>query len=118
MLANLSRLSPIASIALALAAIPGFEARAQMSAPLVGLIGAETPSLKEIRPVLGVLGASSIRPPIQLSREISGIYLAPTGGWALVVQRGPGRSRRGRLQWQAAWRPSRGSAWPGHFQGQ
>jgi hypothetical protein len=90
MLANLSRLSPIASIALALAAIPGFEARAQMSAPLVGLIGAETPSLKEIRPVLGVLGASSIRPPIQLSREISGIYLAPTGGWALVVQRGPG----------------------------
>jgi hypothetical protein len=86
MLANLSRCCSVASIGLALAAVAGFEARAQMSAPLVGLIGGESPSLGEIRPVLGVMGASSIQAPIRMSREISGIYLAPTGGWALVQQ--------------------------------
>ena len=86
MLANLSRFCTIASIGLALAAVGGFEAWAQMSAPLVGLIDGENPSLGEIRPVLGVMGASSIQAPIQLPREISSVYLAPTGGWALVQQ--------------------------------
>ena len=86
MLANLSRRFSIASVALALAAVAGFEARAQMSAPLVGLIAGENPSLSQIHPVLGVLGASSIQAPIQLPREISRVYLAPTGGWALVQQ--------------------------------
>jgi hypothetical protein len=84
MLANLSRRCSIASIGLALAAVAGFEAKAQMSAPLVGLMGSESPSPGEIRPVLGVMGASSIQAPIQLPREISRVYLAPTGGWALV----------------------------------
>jgi hypothetical protein len=88
MLANLSRFS-IASITLALAAVAGFEARAQMSAPLVGLIGGESASLGEIRPVLGVMGASSIQAPIRLPRELSHVYLAPTGGWALLVQGNP-----------------------------
>jgi len=59
-----------------------------MSPPLVGLIGGEIPSLNQIRPVLGVLGASSIQAPIEMSREISGVYLAPTGGWALVERGG------------------------------
>jgi len=35
-----------------------------MSAPLVGLIAGENPSLSQIHPVLGVLGASSIQAPI------------------------------------------------------
>jgi hypothetical protein len=84
MLANLSRCFSIASIGLALAAVAGFEARAQMSAPLVGLIGSESAIPGEIRPVLGVMGASSIQAPIHMPREISRVYLAPTGGWALV----------------------------------
>jgi hypothetical protein len=86
MLANSSRCSTIVLIALALAAVGGFEARAQMSAPFVGLIGGENLSLGGIRPVLGVMGASSIQAPIQLPRDISSVYLAPTGGWALVQQ--------------------------------
>ena len=87
MLADLLRCRSIASMGLALAALAGFECRAQMSAPLVGLIGAASPSLGEIRPVLGVLGASSIQAPIQMSRRVSAVYLAPTGGWALVQLR-------------------------------
>jgi hypothetical protein len=100
MLAHLSRRCFIASIGLALAAVAGFEARAQMSAPLVGLIAGESPSMAEIRPVLGVMGASSIQAPIQLPRELSRVYLAPTGGWALLAPGNPGarglvRSRGG-----------------------
>jgi hypothetical protein len=92
MFANSSCRFSIASVALALAAVAGFEARAQMSAPLVGLIAGENSSLSQIHPVLGVLGASSIQAPILLPREISRVYLAPTGGWALVQQsrRAPG----------------------------
>ena len=94
MLANLSRRCFIASIGLALAAVAGFEARAQMSAPLVGLIAGESPSPGGIRPVLGVMGASSIQAPTAMPREISRVYLAPTGGWALVQQSrsAPGRA--------------------------
>ena len=88
MLANFSRHRSIACLGLILAAATGFEARAQMSAPLVGLIAGESPSLGEIRPVLGVLGASSIQAAIHFPREVSRVYLAPTGGWALVQQRG------------------------------
>jgi hypothetical protein len=57
-----------------------------MSAPLVGLIAGD--SHGEIRPVLGVLGASSIQAPMHFSRGVSRVHLAPTGGWALVQQRG------------------------------
>ncbi|HUI53504.1 MAG TPA: hypothetical protein VLY04_00945 [Bryobacteraceae bacterium] len=65
------------------------EANAQMSAPVVGLIAsAEGPGRTEIRPVLGVLGASSIQAPIYLSTELSRVYLAPIGGWALLLRRG------------------------------
>ena len=93
MLAKLSRCFSIASIGLALGAVAGFDARAaQMSAPVVGLIGGESASPGGIRPVLGVMGASSIQAPIRLPREISRVYLAPTGRWALVQQsrRAPG----------------------------
>jgi hypothetical protein len=86
MLANLSRHCSIVGIGFMLAAIAGTGARAQMSAPLVGLIAGE--SHGEIRPVLGVLGASSIQAPMHLPRGVSRVHLAPTGGWALVQQRG------------------------------
>jgi DNA-binding beta-propeller fold protein YncE len=94
MLAKLSRCFSIVCIGLALAAVAGFEARAQMSAPLVGLMGSESPSPGGIRPVLGVMGASSIQAPTAMPREISRVYLAPTGGWALVQQsrNAPGRA--------------------------
>ncbi|MGB7762318.1 MAG: hypothetical protein WBL61_20960 [Bryobacteraceae bacterium] len=88
MLAHLSRHRSIASIGLVLAVVTGFEAKAQMSAPLVGLIAGGSTSPSEIRPVLGVLGAASIQAPVLLSREVSKIYLAPAGGWALVERRG------------------------------
>ena len=88
MFAYLSRLFSIPSVGLALAACAGFEAKAQISAPLVGLIAGEGPSIREIRPVLGVLGASSVQSPIQLPRDVSRVYLAPGGGWALAQQRG------------------------------
>ena len=64
------------------------EANAQMSAPVVGLIANDGYGRAEIRPVLGVLGASSIQAPVYLSSELSHVYLAPTGGWALVLRRG------------------------------
>jgi len=86
MLAHLSRSCSLASVGLALGAVAGFDARAQMSAPLVGLVASEHRS--EVRPVLGVLGASSIQAPITLPPGVSRVYLAPTGGWALVQQRG------------------------------
>jgi len=71
-----------------LAAVAGSDARAQMSAPLVGLIAGENTGRGEIRAVLGVLGASSIQAPMRLPRGVSRVHLAPTGGWALVQQRG------------------------------
>jgi len=85
---NLSRHYLVASIGFALAAIAGSAAKAQMSAPLVGLVDVGNLGPGEIRPVLGVLGASYLQAPVALSREISRIYLAPIGGWALVQQRG------------------------------
>lgn len=86
MLADLSRHCSIACIGLMLAAVAASNAGAQMSAPLVGLIAGD--SHGEIRPVLGVLGASSIQAPMHLPRGVSRVHLAPTGGWALVQQRG------------------------------
>jgi hypothetical protein len=86
MLANLSRHCSIVGIGLMLAAGVASDARAQMSAPLVGLIAGESHS--EIRPVLGVLGASSIQASIHLPRGVLHVHLAPMGGWALVQQRG------------------------------
>jgi hypothetical protein len=88
MLANLSRHCSIVGIGLMLAAVAGSDARAQMSAPLVGLIAGENTGRGEIRAVLGVLGASSIQAPMRLPRGVSRVHLAPTGGWALVQQRG------------------------------
>jgi hypothetical protein len=88
MLVDWSRHYSIVSIGVLLAAVAGTEARAQMSAPLVGLIAGESPGSNEIRPVLGVLGASSVRAPFSLPVEHSRVYLAPTGSWALVQQRG------------------------------
>jgi len=87
MLVNWLRHYSIVSIGVLLA-VAGFEARAQMSAPVVGLIAGESPSFNEIRPVLGVLGASSIQAPLSLPRQVSRVYLAPTGGWALAQERG------------------------------
>jgi hypothetical protein len=86
MLANVSRHCSIVGIGLMLAAGAASDARAQISAPLVGLIAGESPS--EIRPVLGVLGASSIQASIHLPRGVLHVHLAPMGGWALVQQRG------------------------------
>ena len=88
MLAHLSRHCSIVGIGLMLAAVAGSDARAQMSAPLVGLIAGENTGRGEIRAVLGVLGASSIQAPMRLPRGVSRVHLAPTGGWALVQQRG------------------------------
>ena len=87
MLAHLSRHGSIASIGLVLAVVTGFEAKAQTSAPLVGLIAGGSTSPSEIRPVLGVLGAASIRAPVLLSREVSKITW-PRRRLALVERRG------------------------------
>lgn len=88
MLANFSRHHFIACFGLTLAAIGASDATAQMSAPVFGLIAGQSPSLGEIRPVFGVLGASSVQAPLRLPRLVSHVYLAPTGGWALVQLRG------------------------------
>lgn len=66
---------------------------ASLSAPLVGLIG----SGREIRPITGVVGASSIGDPIGLPLGISRVYLAPRQQWALV-ERGQAGTM-GRMSW-------------------
>ncbi len=71
-----------------LATIMAFQAKAQMSAPLVGLMAGESPDLAEIRPVVGVMGAASVQAAVPLPRGVSSLHLAPLGGWALVLQGG------------------------------
>ena len=66
-------------------------ANAQMSAPLVGLIAShEGPGPAKVRPVLGVLGASSVRTAIPLPPDLTLVDLAPQGRWALVQRRWQG----------------------------
>jgi hypothetical protein len=55
---------------------------ASISVPLVGLIGSAT----EIRPIRGVIGASTVGNPISLPPGIGRVYLAPLQQWALVEQ--------------------------------
>jgi len=61
---------------------------AQMSAPVVGWIAGQGLSRNQIQPIVGVLGASTVRDPIRLSGDVVGVHIAPAGGWALVEQRG------------------------------
>jgi hypothetical protein len=88
MFTRLSRHYSIGSLGLLMATLAGLNATAQMSASLVGLIAGESLGRGEVRPVFGVLGASSIQAPVNLPREISLVWLAPTGSWTLVQQRG------------------------------
>ncbi|MEI9975906.1 MAG: hypothetical protein WDO73_29900 [Ignavibacteriota bacterium] len=61
---------------------------AQMSAPVVGWIAGQGPRRNEIQAIVGVMGASTVQPPLSLSGDILRVHLAPAGGWALVEQRG------------------------------
>jgi hypothetical protein len=61
---------------------------AQMSAPVVGWIAGQGPSRNQIQPIVGVLGASTVREPIRFSGDVLRVHLAPAAGWALIEQRG------------------------------
>jgi hypothetical protein len=85
---HVSRFISSGSIALVVTFAAGSEAKAQMSAPLVGLVAAGGANSREIRSVVGVLGAASVQKPVPLPRDVSKAYLAPAGGWALILHRG------------------------------
>lgn len=72
------------STVLIVLALSGGLALAQLSAPLVGLIE-DNDGLQgaQIRPILGMPGASSVQSPLRLAGATRA-YLAPGGGWALV----------------------------------
>ena len=59
-----------------------------MSAPLVGMIAGQGQTRNQIQPVVGVLGASTVRAPISLGTNLLRVNLAPSGGWALIERRG------------------------------
>jgi hypothetical protein len=60
---------------------------AQLSAPLVGMIGGVGSTRNQIQPVVGVMGASTVGAPIEFQGEVERADVAPSGGWALIQQR-------------------------------
>lgn len=85
----MTRLLRYSRVSLALLApLAGAVAYAQISAPLVGMISGEGQARNEVRPVVGVMGASTLRAPIALGSNVVRVNLAPSGGWALVERRG------------------------------
>lgn len=60
---------------------------AQMSAPLVGIIGGMGSTRNQIQPLSGVLGASTVGVPIRFEGDSLRAHLAPSGTVAILEQR-------------------------------
>jgi len=54
------------------------------STPIIGWLA--TSGMNELRPIAGVLGASSVGDPVALPRGVSRVHLAPAQPWAIVEQ--------------------------------